>query len=100
MGRLGSEPAEGEADGRDALQAIAYQDEEEAGLLESKRERKFLLKLDACLMTWAWLAYLIKVSWMWVSVYSLSRLGRKAAARLMTCSKLTRQTTRPHTPRA
>lgn len=31
------------------------------GLFEKRRETKFLLKLDACLMTWAWLAYLIKV---------------------------------------
>jgi hypothetical protein len=29
---------------------------------EKRRETKFLLKLDVCLMTWAWLAYLIKVS--------------------------------------
>lgn len=26
-----------------------------------KTERRFLLKLDVCLITWAWLAYLIKV---------------------------------------
>lgn len=31
-------------------------------LFEKRRETKFLLKLDVCLMTWAWLAYLIKVS--------------------------------------
>jgi hypothetical protein len=30
-------------------------------LFEKRRETKFLLKLDVCLMTWAWLAYLIKV---------------------------------------
>lgn len=30
-------------------------------LFEKRRENKFLLKLDVCLMSWAWLAYLIKV---------------------------------------
>jgi hypothetical protein len=30
-------------------------------LFEKRRETKFLLKLDVCLMSWAWLAYLIKV---------------------------------------
>jgi len=30
-------------------------------LFEKQRETKFLLKLDVCLMSWAWLAYLIKV---------------------------------------
>lgn len=27
-----------------------------------QRERRFLWKLDVCLISWAWLAYLIKVS--------------------------------------
>lgn len=61
MGRQGTE---GEADGSVAMDdpgTLAYRDEEDP-LLGAKRERKFLLKLDACLMTWAWLAYLIKVS--------------------------------------
>ena len=30
-------------------------------LFEKRRETRFLLKLDVCLMSWAWLAYLIKV---------------------------------------
>lgn len=40
---------------------LLYSEVDEA-LFEKKRETKFLLKLDVCLMTWAWLAYLIKVS--------------------------------------
>jgi hypothetical protein len=39
-------------------------------LFEKRRETKFLLKLDVCLMTWAWLAYLIKVG-----LYILSSCG-------------------------
>jgi hypothetical protein len=52
-----------ETDGHDANHSLDYREEEgQEELLEAQRERKFLLKLDACLMTWAWLAYLIKVS--------------------------------------
>ena len=39
---------------------LEYPDVDEH-LFEKRRETKFLLKLDMCLMTWAWLAYLIKV---------------------------------------
>lgn len=51
-------------DDHEATHSLDYREEEgEEVKLEAKRERKFLLKLDACLMTWAWLAYLIKVSY-------------------------------------
>lgn len=32
-----------------------------AAAASRRRERRFLLKLDLCLITWAWLAYTIKV---------------------------------------
>ena len=61
MGRTG-DPRDGGPDERDDSQSLDYREEErQEDLLEAKMERKFLLKLDACLMTWAWLAYLIKV---------------------------------------
>jgi hypothetical protein len=43
---------------------VSKHDEENstADLLDHKRERRFLRKLDICLITWAWFAYLIKVS--------------------------------------
>lgn len=41
---------------------VSYDEENStADLLDHKRERRFLLKLDICLITWAWFAYLIKV---------------------------------------
>lgn len=53
---------DGDQDGHNDPHTLTYDPQEEVeGMLESKRERKFLFKLDACLMTWAWLAYLIKV---------------------------------------
>ena len=62
---MGRQEAHQEDHGVDheATHSLDYREEEgEEVKLEAKRERKFLLKLDACLMTWAWLAYLIKVS--------------------------------------
>lgn len=54
---------EDHTDDQDAAHSLDYRENErQEDVLESKRERKFLLKLDACLMTWAWLAYLIKVN--------------------------------------
>lgn len=51
-----------EGDGADFVvdSELLYSEVDE-GLFEKRRESKFLLKLDVCLMTWAWLAYLIKV---------------------------------------
>jgi len=46
---------------------LDYSDVDEH-LFEKRRETKFLLKLDVCLMTWAWLAYLIKVGTLLISV--------------------------------
>lgn len=46
--------------------AVAYARENSLDSLDEKElarlERRFLWKLDVCLITWAWLAYLIKVS--------------------------------------
>jgi hypothetical protein len=41
---------------------------EEDLIYHAKRERRLLWKLDACLITWAWLAYLIKVGTHWRSL--------------------------------
>jgi hypothetical protein len=49
------------------LQYSDYNDDE----FEKRRETRFLFKLDACLMTWAWLAYLIKVGPSIISYYDL-----------------------------
>lgn len=60
---------------RQQTQSLDYEEDEEQALLGTRRERKFLLKLDACLMTWAWLAYLIKVCSRidWVSMRTADR---------------------------
>lgn len=64
MGRQEVQRGDHGGDDHEATHSLEYREEEgQEEKLEAKRERKFLLKLDACLMTWAWLAYLIKVSY-------------------------------------
>ena len=42
----------------------SYSDEEAGRVDNATRERTFVRKLDAILVTWAFFAYLLKVSWM------------------------------------
>lgn len=58
MGGSGEDIHTPEAESGDSELLYSQVDEE---LFEKRKETKFLLKLDVCLMTWAWLAYLIKV---------------------------------------
>jgi hypothetical protein len=46
------EPEQGVREGEKSTDDLLY---------TAKRERRFLWKLDICLITWAWCAYLIKV---------------------------------------
>lgn len=46
----------------DARLSGSYSDEESGLVDDVKRERKFVRKLDAILVTWAFFAYLMKVS--------------------------------------
>jgi hypothetical protein len=64
MGRSGESVHTGaEGDGQGEVERgdeLLYSEVDE-GLFEKRKENKFLFKLDVCLMSWAWLAYLIKV---------------------------------------
>jgi hypothetical protein len=54
-------------------------------LFEKRRETKFLLKLDVCLMSWAWLAYLIKVGLELLSSYVLADMKANRFFQLQDC---------------